>query len=180
MPSHLNVEIKAVCNNLDRLRKLLKAQNAVFKGTDFQTDTYFKCNSGRLKLREGNIENHLIHYQRTDQAGPKDSVVSLYQPTNSKTLKNLLCDALGLLVVVQKQREIYFIKNVKFHIDTVDGLGSFVEIEAIQSADKKTREKLLEQCAHYLKLFDIKKQELIDCSYSDMLIRKKEDNSHEF
>jgi hypothetical protein len=62
--SHINIEIKARCNNPDKIRTILKSKAAKFKGIDHQIDTYFKVNSGRLKLREGNIENFLIFFQK--------------------------------------------------------------------------------------------------------------------
>ncbi len=64
---HINIEIKAKSNNQDMIRKILQSKNADFKGVDHQIDTYFKVNVGRLKLREGNIENSLIHYQRENK-----------------------------------------------------------------------------------------------------------------
>jgi len=68
---HVNIEIKARSKEQGKIRDILRLRNADFKGTDRQIDTYFKANSGRLKLREGNIENYLIHYNRADQEGPK-------------------------------------------------------------------------------------------------------------
>ena len=67
--SHINIEIKARSNNQDRIRDILKSKNADFKGIDHQIDTYFNVPKGRLKLREGNIENNLIFYERKNQAG---------------------------------------------------------------------------------------------------------------
>ncbi|MBK9570243.1 MAG: class IV adenylate cyclase [Chitinophagaceae bacterium] len=85
---------------------------------------------GRLKLREGIIENNLIYYERTNQAGPKNSHFNLIAIEDAKGLKEALTKSIGIKVVVRKKREIYHIANVKFHIDDVPGLGSFVEIEA--------------------------------------------------
>jgi predicted adenylyl cyclase CyaB len=76
---------------------------------------------------------------------------------------------LGVLVVVDKEREIYFIDNVKFHLDKVKNLGNFVEIEAIDNKNIG-KEKLLKQCNEYMKLFSIDKKDLIAESYSDMLL----------
>ena len=56
---HINIEIKAKCLNQIRIREIIKSHKADFKGIDHQIDTYFKVSSGRLKLREGNIENYL-------------------------------------------------------------------------------------------------------------------------
>jgi len=169
--NHTNIEIKAKCSNPDSVREILKSHNADFKGTDHQIDTYFKVNEGRLKLREGNIENFLIFYSRDNQAGPKQSDVTLYKTEPNSPLKVALTQALGILVVVNKQREIYFIDNVKFHIDDVKGLGTFVEIEAIDNIGSIGKEKLLKQCQEYIKILNISEADLIKNSYSDMLMQ---------
>src|SRR5688572_9966175 len=127
----LNIEIKARCTNPGNIRRYLLANNADFKGVDEQTDTYFNVLNGRLKLREGNIENNLIYYERDNKAGPKSSHFSLVRIEDAAGLKFALEKALGFKVIVIKRREIYYIKNVKFHIDEVPGLGSVIEIEHV-------------------------------------------------
>ena len=166
---HLNIEIKAKSSRITQIRAYLQAKGAEFKGIDHQVDSYFKVPEGRLKLREGNIEHSLIFYRRDNQAGPKASEVYLYRPQADPALKELLENALGLKIVVDKQREIYFIDNVKFHLDEVQGLGTFVEIEAIDSDGTIGKEKLLEQCNFYLNAFEIEEGDLLENSYSDML-----------
>lgn len=167
---HINIEIKVRCKDPDRMRDILKSRGAEFKGVDHQIDTYFKVDAGRLKLREGNIENYLIFYERENQAGPKQSNISLFETKPNSSLKMVLTDALGVLVVVDKKREIYFISNVKFHIDVVEGLGSFIEIEAKGNVDEV--EVLHEQCRSYMELFGIADEDLVDVSYSDLLMAK--------
>lgn len=169
---HLNVEIKARCTNQESIRAYLSDHQADFKGVDHQIDTYFKVPKGRLKLRQGNIENSLIHYERSDQAGPKESRVMLYHGENLDVLKELLVHALDVLVVVDKKREIAFIDNVKFHLDDVEGLGYFVEIEAIDEAGLIGKDKLYEQCRHYLTQFGVKEEDLLEVSYSDLLMER--------
>lgn len=166
---HLNIEIKARSYRIDEIRAYLLGAGADYKGTDHQVDTYFQVNEGRMKLREGNIENSLIFYRRQDQAGPKASEVFLYHPPRDPKLKELLQHALGAKKVVDKHREIYFIENVKFHLDEVKGLGTFVEIEAIDLNGSIGKEKLLEQCHFYLKAFEIADEDLLEKSYSDMI-----------
>src|SRR3989344_8701598 len=121
--SHINVEIKARCGDQEKIRKILRERDANFKGTDHQIDTYFNVSNGRLKLREGDIENALIFYERSNQEGPKDSKVVLYSSSPGSSLKDALLGSCGALVVVDKQRHIYFIDNVKFHVDEVKNLG---------------------------------------------------------
>jgi adenylate cyclase, class 2 len=168
----MNIEIKAKCERQDEIREILLAQNADFIGVDHQIDTYFKVSHGRLKLREGNIENHLIHYQREDQAGPKQADVLLFKSDPSSSLKEILVKALGVLVVVDKIREIIFIGNVKFHLDKVVDLGTFVEIEAINRDGTIGKEKLQEQCNFYLNMLNINLEDLLIGSYSDLLVGK--------
>lgn len=170
--TQLNIEIKAKSNNQNFVREVLKSLNAKFIGVDNQLDTYFKVSSGRLKLREGNIENSLVHYDREDKEGPKQSNVTFYKSPDKSSLKEILTRSLGILVVVDKSREIYFIDNVKFHIDSVKDLGSFIEIEAIDSGGNIGKEKLFEKCNYYLDLFKIRKEDLISNSYSDLLLEK--------
>ena len=171
---HINIEIKAKCNNHEKIRELLRSRNANYKGIDHQIDTYFKVNRGRLKLREGNIENYLIYYERENKNGPKQSDIILFKSTPESSLKSILVSANGVLIVVDKEREIYFIENVKFHIDTIKELGTFVEIEAIDKTGEIGKEKLLEQCNEYLKFFGIPNSDLISVSYSDLLLEKAE------
>jgi len=151
--SILNVEIKAKSGDQSKIRELLKSKNAVSKGVDHQIDTYFNVKQGRLKLREGNIENNLIHYIREDKKGPKQSKITLFKSDPNSTLKDILSNSIGILTVVDKKREIYYIDNVKFHIDG--------EV------------KLLKQCESYLELFDISKDNLVSVSYSDLILEKK-------
>src|SRR5688572_7763454 len=146
---HLNIEIKARCTDPSFIREYLRSRGAVFKGTDNQTDTYFKVNHGRLKLREGNIENNLIYYERTNQAGPKGSKFHLVKVEDATGLKEVLTKSSGVKAIVNKQREIWYIDNVKFHIDVVEELGSFIEIEAGNILADLSREKLQEQCDYY-------------------------------
>jgi predicted adenylyl cyclase CyaB len=172
--NHINIEIKARSTNHARIRETLMSLNADFRGIDHQIDTYFKTPQGRLKLRQGNIENSLIGYKRENKEGPKQSDVFLYtvDPKERTKLKEALASTLGILVEVDKTREIYFIENTKFHLDNVIDLGTFVEIEAIDKDLTIGRDRLLEQCDSYMRLFNIQHQDLISVSYSDMLVQK--------
>lgn len=166
----INIEIKARCKDPLRIKKILMFRNAQYVGKDHQIDTYFKVSRGRLKLREGKIENYLIFYDRENNKGPKKSSVILFKTEPDSYLKLLLTEALGVLVVVEKQREIYFIKNVKFHIDDIKNLGSFVEIEAISRKETSDKSKLLEQCNYYQRILEILDKDLVKNSYSDILL----------
>ncbi len=167
-----NIEFKARVENIDVPEHQLKTLNPVYKGLDHQIDTYFNVSRGRLKLREGNIENALIHYERDDTAGQKQSDVILYRHKPEKPLKDILTLHLGVKAVVDKQRKIYFIDNVKFHFDVVKGLGTFVEVEAIDADGDYPIDTLKGQCDKYFKFFGLDKSDLVDLSYCDLIINK--------
>lgn len=166
---HINFEFKAKTNDLAGLEKKLLALNPRFVGIDFQKDTYFNVPIGRLKLREGNVENALIFYQRKDSKDAKISDVILYPHEPKNELKEMLKKIHGIKVIVEKERRIYFIDNVKFHFDTIRGLGDFVEVEAIDLENNKDVEALKKQCDFYQNYFNIPHEDLISLSYSDML-----------
>ncbi|MEM6770196.1 MAG: class IV adenylate cyclase [Bacteroidota bacterium] len=170
MDKHL-VEIKARTTRMDEQRRLLQAKNADYLGRDHQVDHYFHVPDGRLKLRHGNIEQSLIFYQRNNQAGPKDSSVALTRLADEAAAESLaatLHQALGTWVKVDKYREIYFIGNVKIHLDEVVGLGQFIEIEAIGNAPEE-RDHLLAQCQEFMAYLGVQEAELVENSYSDLL-----------
>ena len=166
----INLEIKARCRQPAKVLKILESAGAEHRGIDHQVDTYFNVKEGRLKLREGNIENNLIYYKRSDQSGPKRSEVILYPAGKDKGLKEVLEAVNGVRVMVDKMRHILFIENVKFHVDRVKGLGSFVEIEAI--GKKGEEHDLQRQCEQYIKLLGINEDDLVRESYSDLIIYK--------
>lgn len=167
-----NVEIKAICFDIKKLEQILLEHKADYKGEDHQLDTYFNVPNGRLKLREGTIENALIHYDRGNQIQPKLSSITYYTPNESKDLKATLIAALGVKIVVDKKRQIFFINQVKFHLDQVLGLGTFVEIEAIDIDGTIGELRLREQCYYYMDVLGIKEVDLLAMSYSDLLLEK--------
>jgi adenylate cyclase class IV len=189
--AHVNVEIKARCTDHQQARTALLKLGARLVGPDHQTDTYFTVPNGRLKLRQGLIENNLIFYARPDQDGPKRSDVILYGTRPGSDLKELLTAALGTLVVVEKRRAIYFVEvsdidvpgdpsaaerarareNVKVHLDTVAGLGAFVEIEAIDLDGSLGPAVLDAQCRRLMAHLAVNDADLEPASYSDLLLR---------
>ena len=175
---HVNFEVKARTSRLGAIRRWLLANHAEFRGVDVQTDTYFHLpeSRGRLKLREGNIENSLIHYRRPDNPEARVSDVALAPAADPASLKGVLERALGVLTIVRKKREIYFIGNVKFHLDELEGIGQFVEIEAIATGSHAGIETLKEQCLYYMDAWGIGTGDIAAESYSDMVMRKSDGN----
>jgi adenylate cyclase, class 2 len=168
-----NFEFKAHCSDIARAEERLLPLNPLFIGTDHQVDTYFNVPSGRLKLREGNIENALIHYHRVNAASAKQSDVTLYNHHPDASLKEVLSAALGIKTVVDKTRKIYFIDHVKFHFDLVKELGTFLEVEAIDKDGTIGIDQLKKQCFYYARLLGVREADYIAESYSDLLLAKK-------
>ena len=168
----LNIEFKAITNNLAAAEEKLQTLKPLFVGEDHQIDTYFNVTNGRLKLREGNIEYSLIYYERENTSDAKQSDVILYNHQPNESLKQLLIKVHGIKTVVDKKRRIYFIDNVKFHFDTVAALGTFIEVEAIDTDGTIPVEKLQEQCNYYANFLGVQSTDYLAVSYSDMLLNK--------
>ena len=166
-----NVEIKARCPRPGAMLTTLLALGAVSHGVDTQLDSYFDVPYGRLKVRQGALENAVVHYLRPDQPGPKESQVRLCETTveQAAALAALLTAALTVAVVVDKTRHILWIDNVKFHLDQVHGLGSYLEIEAIDREGLRTHAHLQEQCAGYVAALGLGAEQLEARSYRDLL-----------
>jgi adenylate cyclase class 2 len=169
----LNFEFKARARNVDRLEEKLLGLNPKFIGEDHQIDTYFNVERGRLKLRQGNIENSLIYYEREDSAAARSSKILLYRHAPDPALKEILSKILGIWVIVDKRRRIYFLDNVKFHFDRLDGLGTFVEVEAIDRDGSIGIEELQKQCRRYAHFFGITNSDCVSESYSDLILRQQ-------
>ena len=133
-------------------------------------------NNGRLKLREGNIENGLIYYARDNVSGPKKSDCLIYKTEQTNELKEILTRSSGILVVVDKKREIYYIDNVKIHVDHVKGLGNFIEIEAQDLTGQYSENELFKQCKALMLKLKINNKDLISHSYSDMILEIQRTN----
>jgi predicted adenylyl cyclase CyaB len=170
----VNFEFKAKVPDIKNLEEKLLTLHPVFHGEDHQVDTYYNVAEGRLKLREGNIENSLIYYERQNTSAAKQSNIILYKHQPGSSLKQILERVHGIKVIVDKRRRIYFINNVKFHFDTVARLGTFLEVEAIDETRSIGIDKLQQQCMHYFEFFNLRSEDYVHCSYSDLLVAQPE------
>ena len=166
-----NIEIKALCHNLDHVRTIANENMTDYVGVLHQIDTYFKTSHGRLKLREMNGEvAQLIPYSKDYQSGPMKSDYALLPVDEPKVVKALLDKLLGIEFIVDKKREVFLIDNVRVHLDQVTGLGNFIELEAVCALD--TQEEYIKQKSQLdrlLHVFNIKSVDLLDLSYVDYL-----------
>src|SRR5436190_17304344 len=166
----VSYEFKARLRNEKRIRAALKTLRARLAGTDHQVDTYFRVSRGRLKARQGDIENALIFYERPNARRARQSRVRMIELPPHSAVEEILAAALGVLAVVDKRREIYFAGNVKIHLDRVRGLGRFVEVEAISRSGGVRR--IREQARKFQELFKIEDADILAESYSDLVLRK--------
>ena len=176
-----NIEIKARVDDPAAVRAI--ALELAPRGPQqdiVQEDTYFHVPAGRLKLRveQGpDADSRLVFYQRPDTPGPKASDYDMASVSDPDATKKLLDAALGVAVVVRKRREIFLYKNVRIHLDEVQGLGSFMEFEAVMGPD--TPEDMGEPLVRkLLKRFNIAEPDLIAGSYSDMLMNDNTEPPH--
>jgi predicted adenylyl cyclase CyaB len=164
-----NVELKVRLPSLDSARQTAQSLATDQLPDQDQIDTYFRCHHGRLKLRE--IEGapaQLISYQRPDTTEAKASRYYLIDAPDPVAMLQGLTEALGVLVRVEKHREIYFYKNVRIHLDQVKRLGTFLEFEAVLEREEQIEQG--EAVVTWLQeQFDIQGEDLLTSSYSDML-----------
>jgi homotetrameric cytidine deaminase len=160
-----NVEIKATDPDPSRTLELALAAGAEDRGFLSQRDTYFRAAHGRLKIREEEgAPTRLIPYDRAAQLSNYGLV-----PADAQ-LRDALATSLGVRVVVTKRRHLLIWEDtVRLHLDEVEGLGHFMEIEAV-AADESDLTRERDQLARLREILEIDDARLIDSSYSDMLL----------
>ncbi|KAK4306440.1 hypothetical protein Pmani_021736 [Petrolisthes manimaculis] len=170
-----NVEIKALVKNLS----VLKAKAVELSGTEgellHQEDVFFNSPQGRLKLRviKGEKEE-LIYYERPDQEGPKFSdyiKVSGSPGELTGDLKTLLSRCLGVKGSVTKTRTLHLVQHTRVHIDSVQGLGDFMELE-VMLQDDQTVEDGEKVAKDLMEKLGIKEEDLLKGAYMDMILNK--------
>jgi predicted adenylyl cyclase CyaB len=162
----VNFEFKARLQDEAAVRAALKRLRARYVGRDHQIDTYFKVAQGRLKLREGKIENALIFYDRSNAPRARRAKIEMALLARRNGMKAVLTKAFAVRTVVDKRREIYFVGNVKIHLDRVRGLGKFVEVEALTRDGNLAQAR--RQALKFQKLFAIKTSDIVGKSYADL------------
>lgn len=157
--------IKAKCDNLDDVTLRLKELNAAFQGIDDQNDTYFKTATGNLKWRQGSIENLITHYERVKGAGVERTIVYRYDLNPSREQIEQLYKQHEVLGVVRKQRAIYWLGNVKIHVDRLMDDRCFIELEAMDRHNAFTEEQLRSLCLTTKEKLNIHDADLIATGY---------------
>ena len=164
-----NIEIKA---RVSDFRGLMARVEAIADSGPVilrQEDTFFRCENGRLKLRELSLSrSELIFYKREDNAEPCQSRYDIVQINDPDAVGTLLGRALGVLGTVRKERTLFMVGQTRIHVDCVDGLGRFLELEVVlspgQSEDYGKKVAL-----GLMKELEIRPTDLVVGSYIDLL-----------
>jgi predicted adenylyl cyclase CyaB len=137
-------------------------------GILIQRDTFFVSFNGKLKLREQDGESWLIHYRRGEQRELQLSNYTMMPVSDPVAMRAMLADALGLLAEVRKHRTLMMRRNVRLHLDRVEGLGDFGEIEAVL-ADEDAPEAFRDEVRRILMDLGFVKGDLIEDSYFELM-----------
>jgi predicted adenylyl cyclase CyaB len=163
-----NVEIKARAGDLDEVERLVAQKADEGPIVLHQEDTFFPSAVGRLKLRKfDDTSGELIGYTRPDAEGPKTSQYSLHPTGDPDGLRDLLAATLGVRGVVRKRRVLYLVGRTRVHLDRVEGLGDFVELEVVLEPDATEEDGTRE--AHDL-MAALGIRELVRGAYIDLLL----------
>ena len=164
-----NVEIKAHVEDIEALEYRV-IEYADGEGTEIlQDDTFFECESGRLKLRTfADGTGELIFYQRADKSGPKESFYLISRTAEPDSLREVLTPAYGSGGRVQKRRMLYFKGRTRIHVDRVQKLGDFLELEVVLEQNE-TPENGIEEARTILAALGIDGGQLVEGAYVDLL-----------
>jgi len=164
-----NIEIKARVEDFDALKTRAESLSDRAVQVLPQEDTFFNTEKGRLKLRILAPDlGYLIYYERPDQDGPKRSDYHLAKTEDPESLKNVLTLALGIRGVVRKTRYLYMVEQTRIHLDEVEGLGHFMELEVVMQEGQSDAEGQ-SIAENLMRRLGIREEALIDRAYMDLL-----------
>ena len=164
-----NIEIKARTGDPAALARRVAAAAGGGPEIIRQEDTFFPCASGRLKLRKfADGTGELIAYDREGGTGPTESRYAISPVADADDLLATLSRALGILGVVRKTRTLYRLGRTRIHLDEVERLGSFLELEVVLAPDER-REDGRREADEILRRLGVGREDLLDGAYIDML-----------
>ncbi len=162
-----NIEFKAELRDMDLARSICRSLGALSVEMLRQTDTYFRIADGRLKKRQcEGYPPEYVFYHRPNRSGPKISRFTIYSEADARV--RFGAAPLPVWIVVKKTRELFTLDGVRIHLDTVEGLGAFIEFEALVCPERS-----MAQCHEAIErlrgAFAPTLGEPISASYSDLL-----------
>lgn len=172
MPS--NIEIKARARDFDGIRSRAEALADIPVQVIAQEDTFFAVSQGRLKLRVRNPDPaQLIYYERPDQGGPKRSDYQIFETEDPERLKLTLGRALGVRGVVRKTRYLYLVGQTRVHVDDVEGLGQFMELEVVLRPDQPDADGQA-IARELMSKLGVAESDLLEGAYMDLLEQRQD------
>jgi predicted adenylyl cyclase CyaB len=168
-----NVEIKARIESVEALAERVAAIADEGPIEMFQDDTFFMCERGRIKLRAlSETEGQLIFYQRPNEKGPKESSYIVSSTAAPDSLREALLLAYGQAGRVRKHRTLYVVGRTRVHLDRVEGLGQFVELEVVLCDGEDTTAGI-EEAQRLMAVLGISSTQLLDGAYVDLLAQRR-------
>jgi predicted adenylyl cyclase CyaB len=167
MPS--NIEIKARLHDFDKIRRRAETLSDTPVEVIPQEDTFFNTPQGRLKLRFLSPEKgQLIYYTRPDQGGPKRSDYHISLTSDPENLKRVLELAYGIRGIVKKKRYLFLVGQTRVHLDSVEGLGQFMELEVVMQEGQSDAEgqAIAESLMTEL---GVEQSDLLEVAYMDLM-----------
>ncbi len=168
-----NIEIKARARDfgeiMSRAEKLSDTPVEVIP----QEDTFFNAPQGRLKLRVlAPDQGQLIYYTRPDQEGPKRSDYHIAYTADPENLKRVLELTYGIRGAVKKTRYLYLVGQTRVHLDDVEGLGHFMELEVVMQ-DGQSDAEGQEIAEGLMASLGVERSDLLDGAYMDLIENAK-------
>lgn len=164
-----NVEIKARLGDRAAVTAALAALGARDAGAETQHDRFFATAAGRLKLRVSSRDGAaLLAYRRADAAELRASDYDRVPVADAEALARVLAVALEAAGEVRKRRHVWFVDNVRVHLDDVEHLGEFIELEAMVDASH-SEAQCLERARELLRLFGVRAEDVVAVAYVDKL-----------
>ncbi|MBN1452099.1 MAG: class IV adenylate cyclase [Anaerolineales bacterium] len=164
-----NIEIKARVDDFDALKARAESLSDQPMEAIWQEDIFFKTEKGRLKLRVLAPDlGYLIYYERPDQDGPKRSDYHLAKTNDPENLKIALTLALGLRGVVRKTRYLYRVGQTRIHLDEVEGLGHFLELEVVMRDGQSDAEGQA-IAEDLMRRLGVREEALVEGAYMDLI-----------
>ena len=168
-----NVEIKARIESVDSLASSAKSIATEGPIEIEQDDTFFRCDNGRLKLRVlGGGKAELIYYRRADERGPKESFYLRAPVSTPGLLRDALSRAYGEVGRVRKRRTLFLVGRTRVHLDEVEGLGHFLELEVVLGEDEPADTGMREACG-LMERLGIHASQLVEGAYVDLQARRR-------
>ena len=165
-----NIEMKARCRDIGKARQVAQALPATLLGEGEQTDTYFNSPQGRLKVRQSSFDEvaNVVWYMRGNEVQPRESEYRLARLRNPEKIAEIFALRFGVRGTVKKRRTVFVCNGIRINLDTVEGLGDFIEFEAPIDGDPRETQKAV---VRLMQTFGIGRGDLVAGSYIDLLTK---------